>query len=92
MYDNGGGKFSGEIYWTLQRHMNPKKSHKAGATATEYVQGVFNPATQTLKLSGYREDDPQNIIVLDKYTLVLAENNLSLSGISKTNGRFNLRR
>ncbi len=90
--DAGGGKFTGEIYWTLQRHTNPKKIYKAGATATEYVQGTFNPATRTLNLSGYRKDDPQDIVVLDKYSLVLAENNLNLGGGSKSNGRFNLSR
>ncbi|MCY7347490.1 MAG: hypothetical protein LH614_14900, partial [Pyrinomonadaceae bacterium] len=90
--DNGGGRFAGEIYWTLQRHTNPKKSGKSGATATEYVQGTFNPATRTLSLSGYRKDDPQNVAVLDRYSLILAENNQSLGGGSKTNGRFNLSR
>jgi hypothetical protein len=90
--DSGGGKFGGEIYWTLQRHTNPQKSYKAGATATEYVQGNFNPSTRTIFLSGYRKDDPDNIVVLDKYSLVLGENNLSLGGGSKSNGRFNLSR
>lgn len=90
--DNGGGKFTGEIYWTLQRHTNPKKIYKAGATATEYVQGTFNPTTRTIVLSGYRKDDPQDIVVLDKYNLTLAENNQNLGGGSKSNGRFNLSR
>lgn len=90
--DTGGGKFTGEIYWTLQRHTNPKKIYKAGATATEYVQGTFNSATRTLNLSGYRKDDPQDIVVLDKYNLILAENNQNLGGGSKSNGRFNLSR
>lgn len=90
--DNGGGKFTGEIYWTLQRHSNPQKSYKVGATATEYVQGTFNPATRAIVLGGYRKDDPQGILVLDKYNLVLAENNQSLGGVSKSNGRLNLKR
>lgn len=90
--NNGGGKLTGEIYWTLQRHTNPKKIYKSGATATEYVQGTFNPATRTISLRGFRKDDPQDIVVLDKYSLILAENNLSLGGGSKSNGRFNLSR
>ena len=90
--DNGAGKFSGQIFWTLRSSINPKKIYKAGATATEYVQGTFNPATRTLVLSGYRKDDPNDIVVLDKYNLVLAENNQTLGGGSKSNGRFNLKR
>lgn len=90
--DNGGGKFTGEIYWTLQRHTNPQKSYKAGATATEYVQGMFNPATRRIFLSGYRKDDPNDIVILDKYNLTLSENNHNLDGGSKSSGRFNLSR
>lgn len=90
--DNGGGKFTGEIFWTLQRHTNPKKIFKAGSTATEYVRGTFNPASRMLILSGYRKDDPNDIVILDKYSLTLAENNQSLSGGSKSNGRFVLSR
>jgi len=90
--DNGGGKFTGEILWTLQRHTNPKKTYKVGATATEYVQGTFNPTTRTIFLSGYRKNDPSDIVVLDKYNLTLAENNQNLGGTSKSNGRFNLSR
>jgi len=90
--DNGAGKFSGEIYWTLRSSTNPKKMYKTGSTATEYVQGTYNPANRSLALSGYRKDDPNDIVVLDKYNLILAENNQSLGGGSKSNGRFNLRR
>lgn len=90
--DNGAGKFSGQIQWTLQRTTNPKKIDKVGASAVEYVQGTFNPTTRVLNLSGYRKDDPSNIVVLDRYGLTLAENSQRLSGISKSNGRFNLSR
>ncbi len=90
--DNGAGKFSGEIYWTLRNSTNPKKMYKTGATATEYVQSTFNPTTRTLSLIGYRKDDPNDIVVLDKYNLILAENNQTFGGGSKSNGRFNLRR
>jgi hypothetical protein len=86
-----GGKVSGQIVWTLQRTSNPKKLNKVGVSATEYVQGTFNPATRMVSLRGYRKDDPNNIVILDRYNLSLAENNQALSGRS-ISGNFVLRR
>ena len=86
-----GGNVSGQIVWTLQRTLNPKKINKVGISATEYVQGTFNPVTRMVSLRGVRKDDPNNIVILDKYNLSLAENNQLLSGKS-INGSFILRR
>lgn len=89
--DDGAGKVSGQIVWTLQRTNNPKKTDKVGTSATEYVQGVYNPSTRNLTLKGVRKDDPYSIVILDRYNLVLAENNLSMNGKSK-GGNFSLKR
>jgi hypothetical protein len=85
------GQVSGQIVWTLARTSNPKKTGKIGSTATEYVQGTFNPATRVVALRGVRKDDPNGIVILDRYNLSLAENNRTLSGRS-INGNFVLRR
>ena len=85
------GQVSGQIVWTLARTSNPKKTSKTGSTATEYVQGSFNPATRAVSLRGVRKDDPNNIVILDRYNLSLSENNRTLSGRS-INGNFVLRR
>ena len=85
------GQVSGQIVWTLVRTSNPKKISKTGATATEYVQGTFNPATRAVSLRGVRKDDPHNLVILDRYNLSLAESNRTLSGRS-INGSFVLRR
>jgi hypothetical protein len=85
------GKVNGRIVWTLQKTSNPKKIDKVGLTATEYVEGVYNPVTRMLTVRGVRKDDPNGIVILDKYNLSLAENNRTLSGKS-INGNFVLRR
>ncbi len=89
--DDGGGKVSGYIVWNLQSTNNPKKVDKTGTSATEYVQGVYNPATRSVSLRGVRKDDPNNIVILDAYKLILAENNLTMRGKSK-GGNFSLKR
>ena len=89
--DNGAGKLSGQIIWTLQSSNNPKKIGKVGSSATEYVQGVYNPATRSVSLQGVRIDDPNGIVIKDRYSLILAENNLTMNGKSK-GGNFVLKR
>lgn len=90
-FTESGGKVSGQIVWTIRRTTNPKKIDKIGASAVEYVQGAFNPATRMLSLKGYRKDDPNNIVILDRYNLILAEDNQTINGRS-INGNFILRR
>ncbi len=85
------GRVSGQIVWTLQRTNNPKKVNKTGTSATEYVTGTFDPATRRVFLEGVRKNDPYDIVILDRYNLILTENNLSLNGKSK-GGNFSLRR
>jgi flagellar basal body-associated protein FliL len=89
--DDGAGKVNGHIVWTLQRTDNPKKTDKIGTSATEYVQGTYNPATRTVSLRGIRKDDAYDIVILDRYILILAENNLTMSGKTR-GGNFSLRR
>lgn len=89
--DEGGGRMSGSIVWNLQSTNNPKKTDKVGTSATEYVQGVYNPANRRVTLRGVRKDDPYDIIIYDSYTLTLAENNLTMNGRSK-GGNFSLKR
>jgi hypothetical protein len=91
-FTESGGKVGGQIVWTLRRTTNQKKIGKEGASATEYIQGTYNAATRMISIEGYRLDDPYGIVVKDKYTLVLAENNLTMTGGSRSNGKFVLRR
>lgn len=65
--------------------------YKAGSTAVEYVHGSFDPATRGLKLAGYKKDDPNNIVIFDRYSMTLAVDNSSMSGKSR-NGNLSLQR
>lgn len=90
-FNENEGKVVGQIVWTIRRTSIPKKMDKIGTTAIEFVQGTFNPTTRMLDIRGYRKDDPNNIVILDKYKLSLSEDNQTLIGKS-INGKFILRR
>jgi hypothetical protein len=93
--DDGNGRISGQIVHTLQSTMNSKKTEKIGLTAVEYVQGSYDSNTRIINLSGVRKDDPNGLIILDKYRLSLAGDNSTLAGATvggKTRGQISLRR
>lgn len=85
------GKVNGRIVWTLTHTKNQKKSYKIGATAVEYVQGTYDSQTRILNLRGIRKDDPNSIVILDRYNLSLSADNQTIIGKS-INGKLILRR
>lgn len=91
------GRLQGQIIWTLRGTTKPEKMGKIGLSATEYVQGTFNPATRQILLNGYRKDDPNDIVILDGYRLQLSANGNNVAGATrgttgKWRGRLNLNR
>lgn len=93
--DDGNGKISGQIVHTLQSTINMEKTGKIGLTAVEYVEGVYDPNTRIINISGVRKVDPNNLIILDKYRLSLSSDNSILAGETfggKTRGRITFRR
>jgi len=85
------GKIQGKIVWTLRSSPNPKKVNKVGTTAVEYISGTYDPQSRMLDLSGFRKEDPNDIIILDKYKLSATADNQTIVGKS-INGEFILRR
>lgn len=85
------GDITGRIIWTLKRTTKPEKIEKIGTSAVKYVEGKFDAETKLLNLRGVRKEDPNNLVILDKYTLSLAEDNKSLLGKS-INGSFFLKK
>jgi cytoskeletal protein RodZ len=95
LQDNGNGKVSGQIIHTLQRSSNPQKMDKVGLTAVEFVQGSYNPNTRIITLAGVRKNDPNDLIILDKYRLSLSGDSSTIAGETvggKIRGKISLRR
>ncbi|CAN5714498.1 hypothetical protein BH20ACI4_BH20ACI4_14970 [soil metagenome] len=88
--DDGANNFSGQIVYTLKQ-TKTRATDKSDKSAIEHIEGIFNPITRLLMVKGVRKDDPNNIIILDEYQLILSEDNQVLDGKSK-NGRLNIKR
>jgi hypothetical protein len=87
--DDGAGNVQGQIEWTLRRTTRPEKMNKIGMTAIEYVRGKYDPSTRNLTMSGYRKDDPNNVLVMvDDYRLGLTADNRGLNGAARNGGKW----
>ena len=82
------GAVSGQIKWTLKQSPRAQEQSKLGLTASEFVRGTFDRLCGILTLEGYEKTDPNMIIGLDKYRLLLAENHTVLGGITKHYGSW----
>ena len=93
--DDGNGKVRGKVVWTLVKSKKAEEIAKLGAIETEYVQGTFDKAAQTIFLTEYDNDNPSNLLNPTKYNLALSEDNNQLKGVvygKKRRWDFNLRR
>src|SRR3989449_1864441 len=72
------------------------KKKKLGRSATEFARGRYDPTSQLLLLQGYRKEDPDTVIGLDGYRLLVANGGDALVGITDDGGtgegRFSARR
>jgi hypothetical protein len=76
----------GQIAWVMERSPRTEDQSKLGLGAAEYVRGKFLPQARVLRVEGYRKDDPHAVIGLDKYHLVISDNDLVLGGITWNHG------
>jgi hypothetical protein len=80
------GTAEAAITWTLAASPRESELQKLGTKGIEYVRGRFDKASGVLSLDGYRKEDPSQVIGLDHYRLVIAENHRALAGISSNRG------
>lgn len=85
---NSSGAVEGEIKWALTKSPRAEEQPKVGMTGTEFVRGKFDSTSNVLAIDGYRKDDPNQILGLDKYRLILAENGAALGGITWNHGSW----
>jgi hypothetical protein len=87
---NPSGAVEGRILWTLRKAPanRPDYAGKEGRTGTEYIWGTYAPESRSLNLEGYRRDDHQGILGLDRYRLTLSENLGEIRGITYDHGTW----
>ena len=81
-------KASGYIVWTLVDSPRRYEYKLIGLTATEYVRGSYDQTTRTLKLEGYKKDDPNGIIGLDEYYLNVSDDGQRIYGSTSNYGSW----
>ena len=82
------GAILGKINWTLLESPNADEQAKLGMTGIEFVHGTYDPASRVLTFDGVSKTDPNNILGLDKYKLLLADNANVMGGITYNNGSW----
>lgn len=83
-----GGSLEGHILWTLRRSPRDNEQQKIGMTGREYVRGKFDFNSKVLSMEGYRKEDPNGILGLDKYRLILTENLQVMAGPTWSHGSW----
>jgi len=76
------GATTGEINWTLRKSPRPAEQAKLGMTGVELVRGNYFLNSGTLILEGYDKRDPNVVIGLDKYRLVVSGNRRTMGGVT----------
>jgi len=82
--DDGHGRIEGEIHWTLVSAGQPNQQGREGMTGIEYVRGHVDGGE--LVMDGVRLDDPNHILGVDRYRLVLSDDGQVLGGITANGG------
>jgi len=80
------GTAEAAITWMLAASPREGELKKLGAKGIEYVRGRYDKASGVLALEGYRKEDPSQVIGLDTYRLVIAENGKALAGVTSNHG------
>lgn len=83
-----GGKVEGAIRWTLRKSPRANEQAKVGRTGVEHVRGEYHPAQGLLVVEGYRKDDPDGILGLDRYRLAVGENSRTMAGVTRDHGTW----
>ena len=76
------GSLDGSITWTLKDTHRADLAPRVGQTGIEYVHGTFDARCRVATFEGYKLDDPQKVLGMDHYELVLAPNGAGLGGVT----------
>jgi len=83
---DGSNNVVGSIHWTLRKSPRPDLQAKIGVTGVEHVNGVFLPDAGVVRMEGTSLDDPNHILGMDKYRLIVSDDARVLGGITWDHG------
>jgi hypothetical protein len=76
------GSVDGSISWTLKDTRRDDLRPKVGLSGMEYVHGTYDARCRVVAFAGYKLDDPNQILGMDRYELILAPNGGGLGGVT----------
>jgi len=82
------GTVDGSINWKLTAARRSDLDPKVGLHGTEFVRGTFDAHCRVLTMGGYKLDDPEHVLGMDHYELILAPNGAGLGGVTENNGAW----
>jgi len=82
------GNVVGTITWTLRASPSADGAKKIGLKGVENVRGTYYPNSATFVLEGYAKADPNDILALDKYLLVVSPTRQTMGGLTEDHGEW----
>ncbi len=79
---------TGAIHWTLRKSPRPGEQGKIGLSGVENVKGILLPECGMVRMEGISLEDPNRVLGLDKYRLILSDNLQALGGITSHHGKW----
>jgi hypothetical protein len=77
---------TGSIHWTLRKSPRADEQDKLGMTGIEHVRGRLLPDAGVVRMEGVALDDPNHILGMDQYRLILSDDAKILGGITGHHG------
>ena len=77
-----GGKVQGFFTWTLRASPSAEEQAKLGLTGTEHITGSYDSDCGILTFEGYRLEDPNGILGMDQYRLVVDPDGMRVGGLT----------
>jgi len=93
MQINGGlaDNITADIHWTLRAAPAGQTAYQAkiGMSGVEHTKGTYLPGDHVVKMEGVSLDDPNSILGMDKYRLIISDDGSTLGGITWDHGDWN---
>jgi hypothetical protein len=83
-----GSNVEGFFNWTLRASPRAEERAKIGLTGVEYIRGTYDPDCGLLLLEGKTLDDPNRILGMDQYRIVVSPDVLRLAGMTGHGGEW----
>ena len=86
--ETDSGQLQAEFVWRIDKSPRSWEQSKLGLTGKEFAKGSYEKETRKVLLNGYRKEDPNYIIGIDKYKLQLNKAGTFLEGKTWNHGTW----